>query len=82
MTFFRKGELICLISKNEEETFENFLERGNFIVNQYPKDIKEYNKSILYSFIYINVKYLHCKYDEKILDELNKMIKNCVKINI
>ena len=75
MTAFRRGDYICLVDRGELEPFERFLDRGNFIVSQYPQSSEEYNKVVLFSRIYINSKYLGCMYDGIVMGELNKMIE-------
>lgn len=82
MTFYRKNDVIYLIEKNEDESNDVFIDRCNFIVSQNPKNDKEYDKIILYSLLYTNVKYLGCKYENVIMEELNKMLDNDVKINL
>mgnify|MGYP002075881669 CR=1 FL=1 len=76
MSFFRKDTTICLIQKNEAENIDKFNERGNFVVKQKPQNDREYNKTVLYSNIYINTKYLKCKYSDGITKELEKMKEN------
>lgn len=75
MTVFRRGNFICLVDQWEGEPYERFIERGNFIVSQYPKSEEEYNRLLLFSRIYINVKYLGCVYDGIVTAELNKLIE-------
>jgi len=76
MTFYRKNNLICLIDKNDNEPYEHFTERCNFITSQPIKNDADYNKAILYSRIYINQKYLKCGYDNDVMSELDKMTAN------
>lgn len=76
--FFRKSNLICKIEKeiDTDETMEQFLDRGYFVMNQNPQTEEEYNTAVLYSRIYINVKYKKCMYEDRVMMILkNKMIE-------
>lgn len=73
MTFFKKDDCICLVERNEGESMEHFIDRGNFIVAQKPQNDKEYELVLKYSYIYTNVKYLHCEYTDDIMTDLKKM---------
>lgn len=75
MTAFFKDGYVCIINKQECEAREKFLERGNFIVSQKPKDENEYEENELYSRLYINVKYLNCTYNKQVLDKLDQKCK-------
>lgn len=72
MTLFKKGNYICLVFKDMNESKEYFIERGNFIVSQTPNNDNEYNNAVLFSKIHINVKYLSCNYDNNIMIQLKK----------
>jgi len=76
MNVFRKGTTICLVNRNEAESIDKFIDRGNFVVCQKPQNDKEYDKAVLYSNIYSNVKYLGCEYSIGIMKELENMEKN------
>lgn len=73
MSIFRKGSVIVIVDKNENEPMEQFIERGNFIVKQNPRNDSEYEKYVLFSRIYMNIKYLGCEYDPNIMKEINVM---------
>ena len=74
---FRKNNFICLIEKNDDdEPEEHFIERGNFVASQKPRNEQEYTKSIIYSYVYINNKYLKCQYNLSVMHELNQMKAN------
>ncbi len=77
MSVFRCGNTICIVAKNEAENMDIYLDRGNFIVSQKPKNDSEYNKILLYSNIYINCKYLGCSYNKNIMDEMYNMREKC-----
>ena len=57
---------IIYVKRNENESDEHYLERLHFASKFMPKTKKEYKKSISYSNIYMNIKYLGCHYDENI----------------
>ena len=73
MSVFRKGSIICLVQQNEAENIDKFIVRGNFITSQKPQNDQELEKAILYSNIYVNVKYLKCEYSGNIMKELKVM---------
>ena len=77
MSVFRKDNKIYIVHKDDLETYEQFIERGNFIACQNidPAKKEDYDKAILYSYIYINNKHLGCEYHDQIMSELNKMMK-------
>lgn len=77
MSVFRKKDKIYIVNKDEFETFEHFIERGNFIASQGITNEKEYDRAVLYSHIFINNKYLKCDYDDKIMEELEVMLDKC-----
>jgi hypothetical protein len=76
MALFRKNKFICIVERDANEPQEHFIERGNFIVGQKPKNDAEYNKAITYSYVFINNKYLKCEYGADVMHELRLMIKN------
>ena len=60
------------LKKLPAEPHSSFLERSYFIINNKDeKDIIELSQ-YLYS-----IKYLGCKYEEKIMDKIRKLAKNC-----
>ena len=67
MSIFRKDNCIIILEKDKDEIIEHFIERGNYIVSRNPKSEKEYNRLVLYSRIYINIKYLGCEYGPEIM---------------
>lgn len=74
--FFKKGNIICKVDQDLDESDDNYIERGYFITSQNPKNDEEYNNALLYSRIYINVYYKKCIYEDKIMRTLEKMLKN------
>jgi hypothetical protein len=70
MTAFRKGNYMCIVDRDIAEPIERFIDRGNFILNRKPLTKEAYNEALIYSRIYINVKYLKCVYDDKIMNNL------------
>lgn len=73
---FRKDEYYYIMEKDDDESYEDFIERGNFIVSQKSKDIKELEKINTYSKIWINYKKLGCEYTREIMNQLNIYEKN------
>ena len=73
---FRKNNFICIVEKDENEPQEHFIERGNFVVSQKPKNDDEYNKAVTYSYVYINNKHLRCGYENSVMNELHLMKTN------
>lgn len=76
MAFHRKNNLICIIDKDDHEPNEHFIERCNFITSQSIKNDADYNKTIVYSRLFINQKYLKCSYENDVMSELEKMKAN------
>ena len=72
--FFKKGNKICIVSPDYDETLEEFAERGYFITSQKPKNLDEYNKAEYYSRIFINVKNKKCEYEPIIHKQLQNML--------
>ncbi|QKF94010.1 XRN2-binding (XTBD) domain-containing protein [Fadolivirus algeromassiliense] len=77
MSVFKKGNMICYVVQDEGESYEHFLDRGNFIVSQRPNNDQEYQKAVTYSRFYINCKVLRCSYPEAIMNTLKEMTKKC-----
>jgi len=73
---FRKDGYYYIMEKDDDESYEDFIERGNFIVSQKSKDIKELEKINTYSKIWINYKKLGCEYTREIMNQLNIYEKN------
>ena len=76
---FIKNGNFCVIEKDEYEPFEHYYERCNFIVSQinnghYTDDIT-YSQYVIYSKIWLNIKYLGCEYDKDIHDIIDVMTK-------
>lgn len=77
MSIFRKNTNIYIIVKESTETFEQYIDRGNFVASQEPGTEQDYEDIILYSHIYINNKYLFCSYNKDIMKRLDRMIEKC-----
>ena len=76
MTFFRKGVRYCIIERGRLEPMEQFMGRGNFIVSQKFTTKEEYERVLMYSRIYINVKYYGVEYEGVVMRELGGMVEN------
>ena len=68
---FMKDGYYYILEKDNDESYEDFIERGNFIVSQKSKDVNEIKKINTYSKIWINYKKLGCTYTKEIMNNLN-----------
>lgn len=73
MVVFKKHGFLCNVEGDKNELDDHFLIRGLFVVSQKPETVKEYNKLILYSRCYINVKYDKCEYAPQLMEILKEM---------
>lgn len=71
MEFLKDGKSIILDYINNE-SYDMFLLRGNFIINNIDKNI-DYDELVKLSNIYVYNKYYGCLYNKVLLDKLNKM---------
>jgi hypothetical protein len=76
----KKDGYYCIIEKNEEESYEDFIERCNFIVSQKSMNYEDFEKSKIYSKIWLNNKNLNCIYSKEIMNQLNLYKKNLLSI--
>lgn len=74
--YFMKDGCFCKIEKDEQEPLEYYYERSNFIVSQKPQNEEEYKRYVIFSRIWINMKYLGSEYAPEILGVLSNMEKN------
>jgi hypothetical protein len=72
MEFTKKG-ISILLEKEINESDDMFLDRGWFIVSQ-PKN-SNMDELIKYSKIWVNNKYLGCKYNRDLIDRVKQMEK-------
>lgn len=63
------------VKRIECESFQNYLERCNFISNNFKTGKYDLDKLIEKSKLYYSIKILKCKYNEKILSEIENMAK-------
>ena len=73
---FIKNTTYCYINRDIGESYERFLERGYFVVSQKFTTTDEFEKILLYSRIWCNIKYNKCKYNKKVLDVISKLETN------
>jgi len=73
---FNKYGWICKVNKDPFEPYEHYIDRGEFIVSQKPKNLEEYINILNLSRLYINIKYNMCKYSDDIMVKINTMIEN------
>lgn len=78
MSLYHKNKTLCIITQQDTETQEIFTDRCNFITSQQINDNDDYNQIVTLSYVYINMKYLKCKYDSLTENKIKQMIKNCV----
>lgn len=74
MSLFKKSNMLYIINQEETESYEKFIDRGNFISSQLPTNDAMFLEALKFSRLYVNVKYLNCKYDDHVMKELNKKI--------
>lgn len=68
---FTKGEFSFVLKKYDNESYDIFFKRGDFILKNRNSKLK-FNELILLSKIFTNDKFKKCKYS----NEINKKIKN------
>ena len=76
MRSIKKSGVVYLPKKDEYETNEIFEKRKKFIAEMKPKNQKEYNRSLVLSKIIINILVIKCIYNENVMKEVQKIIKN------
>ena len=60
---FKKDDIYVLLNKNKDESLDNFIKRGNFIINYNKKELfNNFENVIKQSKIYINKNVKKCKY--------------------
>lgn len=69
--FFKKGHC-CIVKQGKHESYDNFLERGNFVVSQKITDRKKYDDIIVKSYVYINIKN-GLIYEKKLMDKIEEL---------
>ena len=72
---FMKDAYYYIMEKEDDESYEDFIERGIFIVSQKSKDVNEIEKINTYSKIWINYKKLGCIYTKEIMNIINNYEK-------
>lgn len=63
------------VERMECESFQNYLERCNFISNNFKTGKYDLDVLIKKSQLFYSIKILKCKYNEKILSEIENMVK-------
>jgi len=64
---------LYIIERNKNESIEIFYQRSIFIIKNIDSKNELKNDIILLSKIWINLKILNCKYNQKIIDRLSKL---------
>lgn len=62
--------------RNFTETDESYYGRYWFVEQLVPSDMREYQKMVMYSNIWISVKTLGCRYPSQTENAVNALIKN------
>lgn len=80
MSVFIKNGFFCIVQRNPNEIQEHFMHRGYAIVSQHPTSQPEFDKNVLLSNYFNNIKFLGCKYGESIhklcREMASKMLSN------
>jgi len=71
---FSKNGSFIILEKDIYEPHEHFIDRGNFIVSQQPKNNSEFTQALVYSRIFVNVKYNRAKYSDEVMEILEKKV--------
>ena len=66
------------IPKENYESNNLYLERLWFVAKQEPNNYESYKKTIEYSKLWKNIKYLNCKYSKDILTKVKDYEKNLI----
>lgn len=72
-----KNNYFCKLSRDIGESYEQFIERGYFVVSQKPLSVKDLEKVIIYSRIRNNMRLHKCEYDKEIHDIIREMESRC-----
>lgn len=64
---------LYIIERNKNESIEIFYQRSIFIIKNIDNKNELKNDIILLSKIWINLKTLNCKYNQKIIDRISKL---------
>lgn len=73
--FYKDGHY-CKISRDLGESYETFINRGNFIVSQKPTNKEQLDKLQVMSRIWINIKLSKSMYSEQIHKDILTLEKN------
>lgn len=71
---FSKDNISIILYKEDDESDDIFIERGQFIINNYNK--YDYNELIKLSKIWINYKYKKCNYNKRLRDIITELSNN------
>lgn len=75
-TWFKKDGYAIQLTRNEDESLEEFAMRGQFVVSQKPNNQKEYERYVKFSEMFIKYHFNSNRYTDEVNDKLEKMIKN------
>lgn len=66
-------DMLVIVEKSEEESYEVFTERCWIIINNYSNYIDNIDKLIALSKVWANMRYLNATYKTEIMDEVKKL---------
>lgn len=72
--FVGKGNLY-LVNKDESESIEEFIKRGNFVAAVCPINRQEYENAVIYSRIMLNVECKGSSYNQEVMNKLSDYYK-------
>lgn len=73
---FQKNGHFCIVPRDIGESYERFLDRGYFIIDVISKNKENFDKILILSRIWANIKYDDMVYDNEIMLEIDKLLKN------
>ena len=75
-TWFEKNGYAIQLTKDDDESLEEFAMRGQFVVSQKPNNQKEYEKYIIFSEMFIRYHFNNNRYTDEVNKKLEQMINN------
>lgn len=82
MTSFNKGSYVCVVTRDQYEPYEWYINRGQFVAACKPQTLEEYNEAIRLSRIYANIKFQKCGYEKSTMDEIKKIEGKMYSTNV
>ena len=72
---FIKNNISYIFIKNENEPDDIFIERCWFIISKNKNNLINMQELEKLSYIWVNIKFLNCKYSDSLTNKVNKMSK-------